>query len=129
MVDVKERALFTFIGSVLLPVLLVASLLIYSTGVYKEPLRLVGLLTTAVWAIKALTYFGKYLPLVLGDMWPFKAFKAKEDYVEKYGKWAIVTGESPPSRRINLLIQWSPPLSLETQPAGAEMTRSASGSL
>lgn len=93
MVDIKEKRLFIFVASVLIPLLIGAGSIIYATKSYKEPLKTIGLLTSVAWGWKIFLYLAKYLPLVFAEYPPFSFFKQKEDWTNKYGGWAIVTGE------------------------------------
>ena len=80
--DVKEKALLRYVGAEAVKLFGSLGALLLATGAYKDAVRAVGVITIAVFALKA----GKYL---------VEKATRKVKNVRAYGKWAIVTGTNP----------------------------------
>jgi len=78
--DVKEKALLSFVAKVTLPLVAVLGPIVAYTGIWEHPLWVLGLMTAGVYTAKLLSYVAERLT------------RGRKDMVGSYGKWAIVTG-------------------------------------
>lgn len=78
--DVKEKALLSFVAKVTLPLVAVLGPLVAYTGIWEHPLWFLGLMTAGVYTAKFLSYVAE------------RVTRRRKDLVGKYGKWAVVTG-------------------------------------
>lgn len=78
--DVKEKALLTFIAKVTFPLVVVMGPFVAYTRIWEYPFWFLGLITFAVLSTKALYYLVERLT------------RRRKDLPREYGKWAIVTG-------------------------------------
>ena len=81
----KEKNLLKFVVGVLGPLALAFAALVYYFELYNNPLQVVGFITTSIISAKIGSFlFEKFTrPQTWG---------IEENLVEKYGKWAIITG-------------------------------------
>ncbi len=109
--DVKEKALLSFVAKVTLPLLAVLGPLVAYTGIWEHPLWFLGLMTAGVYTAKFLSYVAERLT------------RRRKDMVGSYGKWAVVTGATSgigeafahelAGRGMNVLIISRTPVKLE----------------
>lgn len=78
--DVKEKALLSFVAKVTLPLLAVLGPVVAYTGIWEHPLWFLGLMTAGVYMVKLLSYVAERLT------------RRRKDLMGSYGKWAVVTG-------------------------------------
>ena len=78
--DVKEKALISFVAKVTIPLVIIVGPLVAWTGIWENPIWLLGAATAAVWGVKLLRYV-------------LEKLTRRRKNVLTYGKWAVVTGK------------------------------------